>query len=147
MYKFEKLLKTFRSNKLFYTLTGVQIIFLMLYYVLTRDIEQPGGVMEAFSFLFKYPESFIFALILGISCWCLWVCSFIGLLAAVPLVQDYYDNYNNEYYEEDIKIIISKLVLVLGLAILETIFLEYLLSIIIVVVVIFGVIYLSTSNN
>ena len=58
-------IESFRSNILFYFLMVLQVIMLITYYSVTKNVGQPDSIKEAFSLLFRDGESFVLVAVVG----------------------------------------------------------------------------------
>lgn len=127
MVKLLERVELFRSNILFYFLMVLQVIMLITYYSVTKNVGQPDNIKEAFSLLFRDGESFVLVAVVGTLSWIIWCVEVLGTIVTIPIIEKSIKRY--DYNIENRVIVYSKIIITIILLISNIILLKCLSAI------------------
>lgn len=128
------------NNIIFIVLSVINLICNAAFYISTKDVENPGTFKEVFKYLINNPGIFWAGVLVGIICWGIWVWLLCSTITSIPIIAENLD------VDTSITILISKIITSIILFICNIIILKLLLTMILVVMVIGGAVYIVLDN-
>lgn len=131
-----KWIGTIQRNMLFYVLSFIQLIFIIIYINASKGLEKPAGFIEAITFLFKSPQHYFVSMLLGVLCWVIVTILILSTVIEIPMLMDGGNSYYDESEEINRTKYIINIIITIGLLIGNFIFLKFLFLLLFTVIVI-----------
>ncbi len=134
-----------------YALWVIYAILILLHNFSLKGLEKPAGLIEAFKFMFKDPGNYMSAFFCGLLAYPIPIIIFISLISAVIVqISDIQDNdYSYDDVDNKMKIweFIIVVIVMISMAILNHIYINYVVLLGFALFVLFGFIYLIFNND